>query len=137
MSPSGTLPKRLTLYRSSAGTAKRVTPYRFRHSFATHLLENHYDIRTVQVFLGHRACPEQSRRSVNTTMVYTHVFNRGCLAVRSPLDSPTNGVELATDSYRCSVLNWQDKRVHTWRCDSPITLFEVTPIQCTAAGRAY
>jgi len=61
-----------------AGITKRVTCHTFRHSFATHLLQSGYDIRTVQELLGHK--------DVKTTMVYTHVLNRGGLAVRSPLD---------------------------------------------------
>ena len=61
-----------------AGLVKRASCHSLRHSFATHLLESGYDIRTVQQLLGHR--------SVATTMVYTHVLNRGRLAVRSPLD---------------------------------------------------
>jgi site-specific recombinase XerD len=60
------------------GINKHVTPHVFRHTFATHLLEDGYDIPTVQVLLGHM--------NVKTTMIYTHVRNRGGLAVRSPLD---------------------------------------------------
>jgi len=74
------------LYRRSSNSrggtkgdiTKRVTARTFRHSFAAHLLEDGYDIRTVQELLGHN--------DVRTTMIYTHVLNRGGRGVRSPAD---------------------------------------------------
>ena len=62
-----------------AGIPKRVTPHTLRHSFATHLIEAGYDIRTVQELLGHR--------DVNTTMIYVHVLNQGPRGIQSPADT--------------------------------------------------
>ena len=61
-----------------AGIVKNASCHTFLHSFATHLLENGYDLRTVQELLGHS--------DVRTTMIYTHVLNRGAKEIKSPLD---------------------------------------------------
>jgi site-specific recombinase XerD len=61
-----------------AGIAKQASVHTLRHSFATHLLENGYDIRTIQELLGHA--------NLQTTMIYTHIAAKNILGVRSPLD---------------------------------------------------
>jgi integrase len=70
------VPKAVKRAVSVSGLTKRATCCTFRHSFATHLLEDGYDIRTVQKLLGHK------------DVIYTHVLNRGPAGVRSPLDRP-------------------------------------------------
>ena len=74
----GSLQKAVKTAVKAAGLTKHVSCHTFRHSFATHLLENGYDIRTVQELLGHK--------DARTTMIYTHVLNQGPMGVRSPLD---------------------------------------------------
>ncbi|MEA3280169.1 MAG: integron integrase, partial [Thermodesulfobacteriota bacterium] len=73
-----TLQKQIKKAAASARLTKRVTVHTLRHSFATHLLEKGYDIRTIQELLGHS--------NVQTTMIYTHVANKNKLGVKSPLD---------------------------------------------------
>jgi integron integrase len=72
------LPKAVRRAIKKSGITKQASSHTFRHSFATHLLEEGYDIRTVQELLGHS--------NVNTTMIYTHVMNKGVMGVKSPAD---------------------------------------------------
>jgi len=74
------LQKAFKVAAGKAGITKQASVHTLRHSFATHLLENGYDIRTIQELLGHR--------NLQTTMIYTHVAPKNVLGVRSPLDRP-------------------------------------------------
>ena len=75
---SNTFQKKVKEAVDKAGITKRASVHTFRHSFATHLLEAGYDIRTIQELLGHS--------NVQTTMIYTHIAKRNKLGVKSPLD---------------------------------------------------
>jgi integrase len=74
----GSVSRAITQAVRRSGITKGATNHSFRHSFATHLPESSYDIRTVQELFGHE--------DVSTTMIYTHVLNRGGQGVKSPLD---------------------------------------------------